>query len=267
LSFDIVRATVLALIQGLTEFLPVSSSAHLILPSVLLGWPDQGLSFDTAVHLGTLCAVVLYFRHYLWQLATGSLQAVHAKRMTDEAQQVLLLAVATLPVVVLGLFLKDYVEDTFRSVKVIATTTVVFGILLWLADRRAAGNRLGILNLSWKVALVIGCAQVLALMPGVSRSGVTMTAALFCGLSRVEAARFSFLLSIPVIAAAAGLTVLELIGAPGVNWLELGYAVLVSALCAYACIHYFLRIIGSMGFLPFVIYRLLLGVALWLWIV
>jgi undecaprenyl-diphosphatase len=267
LSFDIVRATVLALIQGLTEFLPVSSSAHLILPSVLLGWPDQGLSFDTAVHLGTLCAVVIYFRQHLWQLATGSLEAVQTKRMTDEAQQVFLLAVATLPIVVLGLFLKDYVEDTFRSVKVIATTTIVFGILLWLADRRAAGNKLDILGLSWKVALLIGCAQVLALMPGVSRSGVTMTMALFCGLNRVDAARFSFLLSIPVIAAAAGLTVLDLLDAPGVNWDELGYAVAVSALCAYGCIHFFLKAIGSMGFLPFVIYRLLLGTALWLWVV
>ncbi|MDR0780725.1 MAG: undecaprenyl-diphosphate phosphatase [Pseudomonadales bacterium] len=267
MSFDIVRATVLALIQGLTEFLPVSSSAHLILPSVLFGWPDQGLSFDTAVHLGTLCAVVLYFRAHLWQLATGSLQALHTKRMTDEAQQVLLLALATLPVVLLGLLLKDYVESTFRSVKVIATTTIVFGLLLWLADRRAQSARLGMLNLSWKIALVIGCAQVLALLPGVSRSGVTMTVALFCGLNRIDAARFSFLLSIPVIAAAGALTVLELLGASGVNWLELGYGALVSALCAYGCIHFFLRLIGSMGFLPFVIYRLLLGVALWLWLV
>jgi undecaprenyl-diphosphatase len=267
LSFDIVRATVLALIQGLTEFLPVSSSAHLILPSVLFGWPDQGLSFDTAVHLGTLCAVLLYFRQHLWQLATGSLQAIGSRRMTDEAQEVLLLAVATLPIVVLGLLLKDDVEDTFRGVKVIATTTIVFGILLWLADRRAPGNRLGILSLSWKVALLIGFAQVLALMPGVSRSGVTMTAALFCGLTRVDAARFSFLLSIPTIAGAGGLTVVELLGVPGVNWAELGYGIVVSALFAYGCIHFFLRLIGSMGFLPFVIYRLLLGAALWLWVV
>jgi undecaprenyl-diphosphatase len=265
-NFDIVRATVLALIQGLTEFLPVSSSAHLILPSVLLGWPDQGLNFDTAVHLGTLCAVVWYFHQHLLQLAAGSLRAIHTKHMTDEARQVFLLAVATLPVVVLGLFLKDY-EDTLRSVKVIATTTIVFGVLLWLADRRARSNRIGILNLSWKIALMIGFAQVLALMPGVSRSGVTMTAALFCGLNRMDAARFSFLLSIPVIAAAASLTVRDLLRASGVNWLELGYAVVVSALCAYGCIHYFLRIIGSMGFLPFVIYRLLLGAALWLWVV
>jgi undecaprenyl-diphosphatase len=267
MSFDIVRATLLALIQGLTEFLPISSSAHLILPSVLLGWPDQGLSFDTAVHLGSLCAVLLYFRGTLWQLATGSLQAIHDKRMTEDARQVLLLAVATLPVVLLGLFIQDYMETTLRSPKVIAVTTVVFGILLWLADRRAPGNQLTFLNMSWKIALVIGCAQVLALMPGVSRSGITMTAALFCGLGRVEAARFSFLLSIPVIAAAGALTVLELLGENSVNWAELAYAVLVSGLCAYGCIHYFLGIIGRMGFLPFVIYRLCLGLALWVWVV
>jgi len=266
LNFDIVRATVLALIQGLTEFLPISSSAHLILPSVLLGWPDQGLSFDLAVHLGTLCAVVLYFRRDLWQLASGSLQALGAKELNRDAQQVALLALATLPVVIVGGLFKSYIEDVLRDGHVIATTTILFGLLLWLADRRAHRNELTMADLGWRIALIIGLAQAIALIPGVSRSGITMTAALFCGLNRVDASRFSFLLSIPVTAAAASLLVLDLFEESAVDWAELAYGAVVSGLFAYCCIHYFLSIIGRMGFTPFVIYRLLLGIGLWVWV-
>lgn len=265
MSFDVVRATVLALIQGLTEFLPISSSAHLILPSALLGWPDQGLGFDIAVHLGTLLAVVLYFRLDLWRLATGSWDALATRRMTPESRQVGLLALATLPVVIVGFLVRSIVEHGFREVETIATTTVVFGILLGAGERVGSGTRC-IADMRIKDALVIGLAQILALIPGTSRSGITTTAALFCGMDRVEASRFSFLLSIPVIGAAATLLLVELLQAQTVNWSELAYGVLISGVSAYCCIHLFLSFINRIGFMPFVYYRILLGAALWAWL-
>jgi undecaprenyl-diphosphatase len=261
MALDPLRATILALIQGLTEFLPISSSAHLILPSAVLGWEDQGLAFDLAVHLGTLLAVVWYFRWQLWQIATDMTGAVLRPGQRQYADLGWKLLVATLPVVVAGFLLKDLEETALRDARIIVFTTIGFALLLWWADR--AGSKHGSGNeISWKAAMLIGFAQVLALVPGTSRSGVTMTAALMCGLEREAASRFSFLLSIPVIAGAALLMVVDLLSLDQVDWLTLGYGMGVSAVAAYACIHYFLRLINAMGFLPFVIYRVLLGVAL-----
>lgn len=260
-EFDLVRATVLALLQGFTEFLPVSSSAHLILPAALLGWEDQGLAFDVAVHLGTLFAVILYFREDLLAIARGMLLQLTQGKASDDSRLGWQLAVATFPVVIAGLLLKDVVETSLREVWVLTASTLVFGLLLWVADRKPSAGG-SVLALSWRSAAIIGFAQVLALIPGTSRSGITTTAALFCGLDRASASRFSFLLSIPVIAGAALLLILDLLQQTQVNWGGLLYALVVAMLTAFACIHWFLGIITRIGFLPFVIYRLLLGLVL-----
>lgn len=266
MSFDLLRVTVLALIQGFTEFLPISSSAHLILPAALLGWEDQGLAFDMAVHLGTLLAVLYYFRRELVAIALAMLTQLRTGKGSADALLGWQLAVATLPVLVAGVLLRDAVETTFRSTAVIAVTTIVFGLLLWVADRKAAVSG-SMTSIGWKASLLIGLSQVLALVPGTSRSGITMTTALFCRLDRQAAARFSFLLSIPVTAGAVVLMLGDLLAAPRVNWGELCYAMVVSALTAFACIHYFLKLVASVGLLPFVIYRLALGTFLVLFFV
>ena len=253
------RAALLAFIQGLTEFLPISSSAHLILPSQLLGWPDQGLAFDVAVHLGSLVAVLAYFRRDLLALLVGCFAALRNARMNEELYMVLCLAVGTVPVAICGVLLAGLVEAHLRSVAVIAATTIGFGILLAVADLRRGGQA----RLSLRTALLIGIAQVAAIVPGTSRSGITMTAALFCGLDRQTAARFSFLLSIPVILAAGAFTTLDALSAPramSVNALLLG--TVISALTAYATIALFLKLVDRVGFLPFAAYRCLLGVVI-----
>ncbi len=265
-EFDLNRATLLALLQGFTEFLPVSSSAHLILPAALLGWEDQGLAFDVAVHLGTLLAVILYFRRDVLAISRGMLVQLGGGRASDESRLGWQLLVATVPVIVAGALLKDFVDTSLREVWVLTATTLVFGLLLWAADRKGGGG-IVLQRMSLRAAVIIGLAQVVALIPGTSRSGITMTAALFCGMDREAASRFSFLLSIPVIAGAALFLLLDLMQEPQVNWSELLYAAVLAMFTAFACIHWFLGIINRIGFLPFVIYRLLLGCVLLFWIV
>lgn len=259
------QAVALALIQGVTEFLPISSSAHLILPTLLLGWPDQGLAFDVAVHLGTLSAVVLYFRGELLVLARGLGQALLARRGNAASREVGFLAVATVPAVISGFLLAD-VMDSLRTIPVLAATTIAFGLLLAVADRRVSATAAPAVA-TWRTALLIGCAQAIAPIPGTSRSGITITAGLLLGLSRRAAARFSFLMSIPVIFGAALLQLLDLLASPGrVDWSLLAAATLVAAVSAYVCIALFLELIERVGLMPFVVYRLILGlllVALW----
>lgn len=253
------RGVVLAILQGLTEFLPISSSAHLILPAQVLGWPDQGLSFDVAVHVGSLLAVMAYFRRDLWDLFGGSVGALRERRWNSQAHMVACLGVASIPVGLAGLLLQDFVAMHLRSVLVIAAATIGFGLLLGFADKR--GGRGG--GLTLRSALWIGLAQALAIIPGTSRSGVTMTAALLCGLDRQQAARFSFLLSIPVILAAGALQTVELVQRSlPVHWGQLMLAVTVSAITAYLTIGWFLRLLDRLGFMPFVIYRCALGLVL-----
>lgn len=254
------QTTILALIQGITEFLPISSSAHLLLPSLLFGWPDQGLSFDVALHVGSLCAVIIFFRRDLLNLAVAWIHSLTARRVSTESRLAWLLILATIPAGLAGLVLNDYVENYARAIGVVATSSIVFGVLLYWADR--SGNKQSDENmLTWRGALVIGIAQILALVPGTSRSGITMMAGLFCGLTREASSRFSFLLSIPIIVASGLLKGAEL-AASGLQSTELGmllYATILSGLVAYACIHFFLQMIGRLGFLPFVIYRVILG--------
>ena len=259
---DWLQAVFLALIQGLTEFLPVSSSAHLILPSQILGWPDQGLAFDVAVHLGTLIAVVTYFHADIMAVIDGMLKTLRTQEINTECQLGIAVVVGTVPAVMIGFFFKDFIELNLRSSLVIALTTIFFGLLLWQADR--SGKRLLAMDkLTINHAWVIGVAQALALIPGTSRSGITMTAALMLGFDRTAAARFSMLLSIPLIVAAGILETHELVTtAAPVPWLLIGLGMLVSAVSAYLCIHYFLKLLERVGMLPFVIYRLGLGIFL-----
>jgi undecaprenyl-diphosphatase len=250
---------VLSLIQGLTEFLPISSSAHLLLPALLTDWPDQGLAFDIAVHLGSLLAVLSYFRSDMARFAVSGTRLLTQQRFDEHSELLLKIVVATLPVVVVGYLLKGWVESELRTVPVIATTTIVFALALWWADRqRGAIGQPG-----WLQALMIGAAQVLAIVPGTSRSGITITAALLLGLSRTSAARFSFLLSIPTIAGAALLATLDLAEAGEVaRWPELALGTTLAGLSAYVCIHYFIALLERTGVMPYVVYRLVLGAVL-----
>jgi undecaprenyl-diphosphatase len=255
----------LALLQGLTEFLPISSSAHLILMPRLLGWQDQGLAFDVAVHVGTLAAVVIYFRHDINRLLLAWLQSCVRRQLTDDARLAWFVLLGTLPVALAGLLLHDFIETWLRSPLVIALATIGFGLLLGVADWRGRQQRsesgLRLSDVVW-----IGLAQALALIPGTSRSGITMTAGLALGLTRSAAARFSFLLSVPVIIMAGGYETLKLLQQAGpVAWGDLVLGTGVAAASAYLCIHLFLRLIERVGMLPFVIYRVLLGVLL-LWV-
>ena len=247
---------VLSLIQGLTEFLPISSSAHLVLPSLLTDWPDQGLAFDVGVHFGTLLAVITYFRVELTRMAGAVITLPRHRSLNAEVDLVLKLAAATLPVVIVGFIAKDFVEDNLRTIPVIAYATIGFGLLLWFADRRPGEEQ----RVSWNQAGLIGLAQVLALVPGTSRSGITITAALLAGLSRTAAARFSFLLAIPTIAGAQLLLTLDLLANPEDRvFAHLLSGAMLAGVSAYFCIHFFIALVERTGMLPYVIYRLLLG--------
>jgi undecaprenyl-diphosphatase len=249
----------LALLQGLTEFLPISSSGHLVLLPLFVGWDDQGLPFDVAVHLGTLIAVVAYFRDDVMRIVSALFGTVTGGGMTDDARLGLNVGVATIPVALAGLALGDFIDGHLRSAAVIGTTTAVFGVLLWVADR--FGKRERSVNTATTVdALIVGFAQVLALVPGTSRSGITMTAALGRGFDRDGAARFSFLLAIPVILLASAYQTLKLVGEPvGDYWMQMGLGVLVSAVSAYLCIGWFMRFVSRAGMWVFAVYRLVLA--------
>ena len=268
---------ILALLQGLTEFLPISSSAHLILPSQILGWKDQGLGFDVAVHVGTLLAVMLYFRKELGAMSVAWLGTINigpAKNSTDnqalfEGKLAWWIIFATIPAGLFGLLGKDLIEEHLRSALVIAATTLLFGFLLGFADVRTGHRKEheSLENLGFKGAMLIGLAQAIALIPGTSRSGITMTIGLLLGLSRDNAARFSFLLSIPAIAMAGSYLTLKLVlSTETVDWQAIGFGSFVAFISAYACIHYFLILLNKIGMMPFVIYRLALGFGL-LWFV
>ena len=259
---DYLHAIYLALLQGLTEFLPISSSAHLILLPRLAGWADQGLAFDVAVHVGTLTAVVTYFRHDIYRLLIAWLRSFSSRPLSADARLAWFVLLGTIPVAVAGMLQHNVVETYLRSPLVIALTTIGFGVLLGWADIRGRHARneetLTLGDVVW-----IGLAQALALIPGTSRSGITMTAALALGLTRSAAARFSFLLSIPVILMAGGYESLKLFQQTGpVAWEALLFGTAVAAVSAYLCIMFFLRLIERIGMLPFVIYRLVLGVVL-----
>ncbi|WP_404391150.1 undecaprenyl-diphosphate phosphatase [Pseudoalteromonas phenolica] len=260
---SIIEIIVLALVQGLTEFLPISSSAHLILPSQVLGWQDQGTAFDVAVHVGTLLAVIIYFRKEVADILTAWFKSFGAQGKTDDSQLGWWIILATLPSLIIGYLLKDFVEVYSRNAWIIATTTIVFGLLLWYADAKAKQIKT-IYQINWVMALMIGLSQVVAMLfPGTSRSGITMTTGLLLGLNKQSAARFSFLMSIPVIAAAGSYYIYKLsTGEELIDWNAIILGAVLSFIAAYACIYFFLKVIEKMGMFPFVVYRLLLGLGL-----
>ncbi len=229
------------------------------MPSKLFGWSDQGLAFDTAVHLGSLLAVVIYFQQDLTRLIGAGSRQLRGES-SDDGQFALNLLIASLPILPVGFSARFLVEGELRSLEVIAATTILFALALWYADRR---QHKGSSTLTPGRALLIGIAQCLALIPGTSRSGVTMTAALLIGFSRTEAARISFLISIPTILGAATLKLVDLAMDPvPTDWLDVAIGTLVAGISAYLCIKLLLSVIERIGFLPFVIYRLILGMAL-----
>lgn len=262
---DIFHIIILALIQGITEFLPISSSGHLILPSGLLGWPEQGLAFDVAVHVGTLSAVVVYFRQDIADLIQAWCASTFKQQHSDNSRLAWFVVLGTVPAGLAGLLFDEFIETHLRTTLVIALTTIIFGVLLGWADRPSIVKNKTLLQLTLGTVLVIGCAQALALIPGTSRSGITITAALLCGLCRTDAARFSFLLSIPIIVLSGGYKGLQLLGENNVNWLDMAIGAGVSAVSAFICIYYFIKCINAIGMMPFVIYRLVLGVFLLVW--
>ncbi len=257
------QALALGLIQGLTEFLPISSSAHLILTSWLLGWPDQGLAFDMAANSGSLLAVLAYLRGDLRRLAVAGRSLLPGAAAPSDPAQVRLLwaiLVATVPVALAGLLAQDLLAAQARGPLLIGATSILFGLLLGWADRSRIGRRdLGALGL--KAAMAVGLAQVLALIPGTSRSGVTITAGLFLGLSREQAARFAFLLAVPVGLLVAAKQALDLgaAPAPAASWGHLALGFAAAGASAYLAIGWLLAWLRRQSLQPFVIYRVILG--------
>lgn len=272
----ITHIVVLALLQGITEFLPVSSSAHLIFPSQLLGWEDQGLAFDVAVHVGTLLAVIFYYMSDLVQISTHTIESVIKRRQTPLSRIGWYIIIATIPAGFAGLFLEGYVSTVARNIHIIAYTTIGFGILLgiasylnrkinWRTIVNIQGQRADSLrHMTLNQAIIIGFAQALALIPGTSRSGITLTAGLFLGLRPEAAARFSFLLSIPIILASGSLEGYKLITdqTVGANPIEMLIGGIIAFVTAIIVINLFMKFISKSGMAVFVIYRILLGSAL-----
>ena len=257
------HAVVLGIVQGATEFLPVSSSGHLILVHWLFGWPDQGLAFDAATHLGTGLALLVYFAGELWRLAAGILEG-----RPDDRRLAAAVVIGSIPAGVVGLALHHAAETKLRSVTLVAVSTIVWAFVLWCADRRAARNTVHALReVGIPRALVVGLAQPLALIPGTSRSGITLTAGLFSGLDRSTAARFAFLLGLPITLAAGFLEFVSLLrhGAPGIGLDALTIGVGTSFAAGLAAIWFLVSYLQRRTLLVFVVYRIALGLII-LWI-
>ncbi|MGH1540013.1 MAG: undecaprenyl-diphosphate phosphatase [Arenicella sp.] len=259
---DYFQAIILAIVQGITEFLPISSSAHLILVPKILGWQDQGLAFDVAVHVGTLFAVLAFLRREILQILPAWFSGFRGFHWNEHGRLGWWVILATIPVGLIGILGKDFIEMNLREPYVIALTTLIFGLSLAYADRHGNSNQKELLTMSFVHAfVVVGFAQALALIPGTSRSGITMTAALLAGYSRVAAARFSFLLAVPAIALPGLLEAKKLIeSSQAVAWDILFLGIVVSALVAFLCMRLFMNFVERIGMMPFVYYRVLLAI-------
>jgi undecaprenyl-diphosphatase len=251
----------LAVVQGLTEFLPVSSSGHLLLVPLVTSEQDQGLVMDLAVHIGTLLAVLTYYRRDVWQISIACLQLHHTK--DKESQRLgLLIALATIPALLFGYIMHVLLPEGIRDVHIVIATTVAFGLLMGAADYYCPHDKT-IKDSTWKSALLIGLAQVLAFIPGTSRSGITMTAARGLGFKRVDAAKFSFLLSIPATAAAGAIGVLDFIKSGNEQLgIDAGLAIVFTFIAGILAITFMMKWLKNFGLMPFVVYRLFLGFGL-----
>lgn len=257
---NFIQTVVLALIQGISEFLPISSSAHLILTPKLGNWPDQGLAFDVVVHMGTLVAVVYYYKHVISQLLSDFYFSIVKGITVGESKIAWGMLLATIPAGVCGFLFKDVIATNLRSVEIIAYMTIVFGILLGVAVLLDAKRPHARDMLVWKDMILIGFMQALSLVPGVSRSGITITAGLLIGLSRKASVKFAFLLSIPVIALSVLLVLIDIYqDQQVVNLTLLVVGFVVSSVSAYLTISFFIKALEAMSMMPFVVYRLFLG--------
>ena len=253
------QAVVLGLIQGLTEFLPISSSAHLSLAPVLFGWTDPGLAFDVALHFGTLVAVLWYFRREWAGLISAGVGIVATRRVdTVEKKRVLFLILATIPGAIGGLLLEEKAETVFRNPMLTAVALIVMGLILWLVDRIAEQHR-PLDRMRWYDALLIGIAQVVALIPGVSRSGSTITASRALKFDRQAAAVFSFLMSMPITAAAVIFKGSEVIGNGDFN-IQVVAGILAAAISSWLAIAVLLRYVSKHSYGIFALYRVVLGI-------
>ncbi len=259
---DSLQIIILSIVQGLTEFLPISSSAHLVLLPQVFGWADQGLVFDVALHFGSLIAVLYYFRAEVRRMLKSWSRSLAGGDPDQDSLLAWWVIIGTLPAIFVGFLLQGPIEEKLREPWVLATASIVFGLLLWFADANARRNR-DEYQLRLTDVLIIGCCQALALIPGTSRSGITITLGLFLGLTRKAAARFSFLLAMPVIFASGVLQSVRMFTEVSlISWSDLLLGVVLSAISAGLCIHYFLRLVERLGMLPFVVYRVLLGLAI-----
>lgn len=260
---SVIEAIVLGIIQGLTEFLPISSSGHLRIVPAFLGWDDPGAAFTAVIQLGTMAAEVIYFRHDLWRIGTRWLASLRNAelRSTLDARMGWYLIFATIPIGVLGLAFEDDIETGARNLKIIGTTLIVLGLVLLWADKVGKRER-PIEGLTTRDGLIMGAAQALALVPGVSRSGATISAGLFLGLERAAAARFSFLLSIPAVVLSGLFQLQGIISgeeAPDVGAGALVIATILAFVTGYAAIAFLLRWLVTHTVLVFVVYRVALG--------
>jgi len=254
---------VLSVIQGLTEFLPVSSSAHLALTPKIFGEQDQGILIDVALHVGTLLAILIYYWKDVWAIAFAVLTW---KRDRPEFNLGIYIGLATIPALAAGLAIHHLFPDGIRSVTVITATTLIFGGLMGIADWKGPQVK-EVKDITLKQALLIGCAQAIALIPGTSRSGITMTTARFMGFKRVDAARFSFLLGIPAMMAAGAMSFIEIFKSPNPGlWQDSLIAVALAFIAGIGAIHFMMKWLQKFGLLPFVVYRILLGIFLLLFV-
>jgi len=250
---DILNIIILSLIQGITEFLPISSSSHLILIPMLTEYPDQGVMFDIALHTGSLLAVIIYYRR----------EIINALQLSDYGKNLIrLLIIGSIPLPIAGLLIIDFVSYNLRTVEVIALMTISFALLLLIADRKSKNNK-DITAISSIAILTIGLFQTLALVPGVSRSGIVITAALLLNYKRVDAIKMAFLLSIPAIFMASVYNVFELTSSQNIIiYKEHFIGMILSLLFSYITIHLFITTINKISFTPYIIYRILLGTIL-----
>ena len=259
--WDLLKAVVLGLLQGLTEFLPISSSAHLRIFPELFGWGDPGAAFTAVIQIGTELAVLIYFRKDIWRIASTWLRSLVRPEYRGhlDSRMGWFVILGSLPIVVLGILLKDTIERDFRNLWIIGTTLVVLGIILGVADRVSA-DRKQIRNLSLRDAILMGLAQACALVPGVSRSGATISMGRFLGYEREAATRYAFLLAIPAVVGAGVFELKEIPGGDNAyGWGPTIVATVVSFIVGYAAIAWLLRYISTHSYTPFVLYRVVLG--------
>ncbi|MEU2395208.1 undecaprenyl-diphosphate phosphatase [Streptomyces sp. NPDC007369] len=268
------ESLILGLVQGLTEFLPISSSAHLRLTAAFAGWEDPGAAFTAITQIGTEAAVLIYFRKDIAKIVSTWFRSLYTKslRAEQDAKMGWLVIVGSIPIGVLGLLFKDQIEGPFRDLRLTATTLIVMGVVLGIADRLAARDEEGgrhravrerktLRELGVRDGLIFGLCQAMALVPGVSRSGATISGGLLMGFTREAAARYSFLLAIPAVLASGGLE-LKHIGEGPVSWGQTIFATVIAFAVGYAVIAWFMKFITTKSFMPFVIYRILLGILL-----